>query len=1461
MNTLNFWAVRALTALLISLMQFPLHGQYQIFSIEAESVQPAFEIQAPGRRVMESSDGLIMEYSFKSFSVAEMTVEESSYDIVHIMGFGQTMDEGKPSLPSRVDKILLPSNAIPEIKVSHSGYIEYSGLDILPAQPLPGDGERPESPFIRDADFYRIDEYAPLALAEVSEVQIFKEQPMALLSIRPVQYNPVTKTIRVYKRLKIEVKYNASGNKKADVAMLASSDAGSLISNLVVNIGNLIFEKESTKSTNLNPTGYIIVTTDEFLDAARKLAAWKRQLGFSVKIISRSTWSGSVSAVKTAVKDHYLATVPRPGYLVILGDQEDVPDYYLENIWLTPILQIYSTNYYACMDGENDYIPEMAHGRIPVYSAENAMMVVEKLINYEQNPPDDPTFYRKGIHAGYFEDLQRDGVADKRYAHSTIDMFNYMTVNEFNSDLILYTEPDVNPHSYSSYFSGSTPFPSEYKRDSGYPWDGDKYDILDALNDGRLYAFHRDHGVQRGWVEPELDISDLDALRNGDEAPIVFSINCGSGKFTRPHPDMCFAEKLLRYENGGAIGVVAATEQTRSGYNDAFIMGMVDAIWPNPGLLPDFGYEDEGYTDTDFNPVYRMGDVMIQGLMRMTESYDASGWADRDHFHLYHYFGDPAMEIWTNVPIPARAEHAKVIAPGTTSISYSNTNCINGYATVVYNEEIKAKVRITGNSGTIALPEPLPAEGDQVTLTFFKHDYIPYVAVLGTSNLPLAAFNANQRVTCPGDIVRFHDASFNQPETWYWSISPPEFSFLEGTNAFSQNPVIKVNGDVAYDVSLIVTKGEYADTLSHSKYITPARAPEVPLVSDQSFCDSAVVELVASGSTGTYIWWNSPGKESMLEVGNKYETPILHESQQFFVEALGTLGLYSQSTIFTGTHTTSGNMFDIVASNHLFLDSFMININDNLQHGAEVYYRHGSFSGAENNPEAWILLGNYTVQGQGSDNAAKLSAGGISVAAGDTVGIYITLLDGQMRYTWGGEDFSGEDLSILRGAGIVYPFSTVYAPRTWNGTVFYSKGEFKCNSPLAEVNIEIIKTPLRPEGQHYELCYEDRVPELLAEGNQITWYTDAQHADKVSEGNNFIPENITIGSNHFYATAKAGMCESDAAEFSIIRFDKTPAPIALDAEICQYDTAKIIASGENIRWFSEDDAKAFITNENILTHIGTVAGVFNYGLTNIENGCPSDSLYVAVHVKEEPQIPAVESAEVCQGETVLLVAEGDNIVWFDAISLDTLALGDSLDLGAPPTGDHVFSLTQELNGCSSEYGNVEVVVHSLPELILSMDTSLYLGESIELFGWGEGELIWFDGSTGNSFFFESDQYGLGDHIVSATLTSQFGCYVSDSTLVSVIQKPLITEFTESRSVMIYPNPTGGMLHLDLDIFAGEEVQLIITNTLGNKVYEEVIEPEFNAVERQISLEGLAPGLYILSLSTDTEFYSFNIIRK
>jgi len=202
----------------------------------------------------------------------------------------------------------------------------------------------------------------------------------------------------------------------------------------------------------------------------------------------------------------------------------------------------------------------------------------------------------------------------------------------------------------NGYFSDGQLLPAEL-RNTSFNWNGGSSEITSAINDGKFLVFHRDHGYVGGvgWAHPYYTTSTMAALTNGDELPVVFSMNCHTGEFQLSN---CFAEKFLRMANKGAVGVVAAAYYSYSGYNDALSEGMIDAIWAAPGLYPNFGSGGTGdsYTIGNGNEIYTMGDVVNQGLYAMEQNWNGSITSNKYQYQLFHWFGDPAMKIWTANP-------------------------------------------------------------------------------------------------------------------------------------------------------------------------------------------------------------------------------------------------------------------------------------------------------------------------------------------------------------------------------------------------------------------------------------------------------------------------------------------------------------------------------------------------------------------------------------------------------------------------------------------------------------------------------------------------------------------------------------------------------------------------------------------------------------------------------------------
>ena len=244
----------------------------------------------------------------------------------------------------------------------------------------------------------------------------------------------------------------------------------------------------------------------------------------------------------------------------------------------------------------------------------------------------------------------------------------------------------------------------------------------------------------------------------------MFSINCLTGKFVETE---CFTEKFLRKDGGGAVGVFGHAEVSYSGYNDALAIGLFDAIWADPGFIPVFTGSNgvSNPSCAPHNPIITMGDVKNHSLLRMTETWSSNQYTNE----LFHYFGDPAMKIYTDIPGVIIAENTDTINCSTdTIINITNCTLADGLATFVVDAELIASVQLVNGSGSLTFDM---VAGQFGLLTVSKHNYQPYidtVTILG--DCPKSKIIVGQSNLCLADSITFTDNSTGAITSYNWNF-------------------------------------------------------------------------------------------------------------------------------------------------------------------------------------------------------------------------------------------------------------------------------------------------------------------------------------------------------------------------------------------------------------------------------------------------------------------------------------------------------------------------------------------------------------------------------------------------------------------------------------------------------------------------------------------------------------------
>ena len=97
---------------------------------------------------------------------------------------------------------------------------------------------------------------------------------------------------------------------------------------------------------------------------------------------------------------------------------------------------------------------------------------------------------------------------------------------------------------------------------------------------------------------------------------------------------------------------------------------------------------------------------------------------------------------------------------------------------------------------------------------------------------PLADFTSTPDNTCVQQTVTFTDISQPAASNWIWTITPSTFSFVNGTNANSQNPEVEFLAIGNYNVKLVVSNAFGTDSVLKSNTISISNGSALPVTED-----------------------------------------------------------------------------------------------------------------------------------------------------------------------------------------------------------------------------------------------------------------------------------------------------------------------------------------------------------------------------------------------------------------------------------------------------------------------------------------------------------------------------------------------------------------------------------------------------------------------------------------------------
>jgi hypothetical protein len=631
--------------------------------------------------VQDIGDKTIIHYSLGSFSTTPVMINEKQYVRITLGEEPNSLIAGAPDLPSIHRSIIIPDATTMNVRVTGASCQEYKDIFVVPSKGNLLRTVNPADVPYEFGDIYSQNTWYPSTIAELQEPYYLRDFRGQVVIVYPFQYNPDEATLRFYNDITIEV-YPTEQNMVKSVTgqspLKLDNDFLTIYEHHFVNFNRPRYDPVSEQGNML------VIVYDNFYNDMIPFIQWKNLKGIPTEMVNVST-IGNANAMKLYIADYY--NTKNLTFVLLVGDAAQVPTYYLNGVASDPS--------YGYIVG-SDHYADLFVGR---FSAENIGQVqtqVNRTIAYERDPQVGAEWYEKGV-----------GIASSQGTGDDNE-YDYEHVRNIRTLLLNFTYSFVDELYDGSQGGGDA---------SGNPTPSM---VAAALNEGRSIINYCGHGSYNSWGTSGFSNTNVNSLTNDNMLPFIVSVACNNGEFDS---FTCFGEAWLRAtHNGQPTGGIGA------------YMSTVSQSWDPPMEAQDeFNNILVGlYTD---NKKTSYGALCFCGASAMIDDYGYDGEYEADAWTV---FGDPSVQVRTDIPVPMTVTHDSFIPNGAETFVVDVSELTGVLCAISSQGELLGN-GYTDQTGraTIQFFEPIAVTGDvQLVVTGFNA--IPYNATLtvGAPNSP-----------------------------------------------------------------------------------------------------------------------------------------------------------------------------------------------------------------------------------------------------------------------------------------------------------------------------------------------------------------------------------------------------------------------------------------------------------------------------------------------------------------------------------------------------------------------------------------------------------------------------------------------------------------------------------------------------------------------------------------------------
>jgi hypothetical protein len=240
---------------------------------------------------LETNSNVEMTFSLHQFNLEQVEIDGEAFQSITMNGSFLPNKAGAPNLPVLSRYIALPNGAEAQLQVLDYKMEVMENIEVAPAYKIPIDTDGKKLEYKKDEEIYSENKFYPENPFQISGRTKIRGINAALLSVEPFQYNPVTKELRIYTNVKLNVKFTG-GNGTFGEARLRSRWWDPILKDIFANhrsLPNVNYNKRSkAKDQDFE---YLIVVPDnpDFIAWADTLKNFRQKQGIRTGVVTKQS--------------------------------------------------------------------------------------------------------------------------------------------------------------------------------------------------------------------------------------------------------------------------------------------------------------------------------------------------------------------------------------------------------------------------------------------------------------------------------------------------------------------------------------------------------------------------------------------------------------------------------------------------------------------------------------------------------------------------------------------------------------------------------------------------------------------------------------------------------------------------------------------------------------------------------------------------------------------------------------------------------------------------------------------------------------------------------------------------------------------------------------------------------------------------------------------------------------------